>query len=174
MAKLTSLLFLSLAAGSLHAGIMPGSTNLGAIWFVGDSITQGNASNDTNNSVRGRVYTGLTSAGYSFTYTGSSTNVGNGTDGLPQLSGATAPNYASHDGWSGSMISLSDAGPGVNVSGRRDMTATLSSAWTTGRLATTKPSLILIMLGTNDIDRGGNPTTCANSMTTFLNWADPV
>jgi hypothetical protein len=65
---------------SARAAITPGSKDLGAIWFIGDSITQSNADGDNNGSNRKSLYDLLRASGYTFSYTGHHTvNV----DGLP-------------------------------------------------------------------------------------------
>jgi hypothetical protein len=46
------------------AAIVPGSKNLGSIWFIGDSITQGNSDNDPHGyTVRSTLYNYLSAAG---------------------------------------------------------------------------------------------------------------
>ena len=162
------LLFSLLALTPARATILSGSTNLGAIWFVGDSITQSNADGDGNGSPRKSLYDRLTAGGYTFTYTGSSTNNPDGLSGI---------NYTSHSGYSGSMVTNP-----TNMDGRVDMTATLngtfgtsgvSNQWGTGLLATVKPNVVLIMLGTNDIDQmartGSNPAAVALNLQAYVN-----
>ncbi len=129
--------------GHLHAGLVPGSKNLGAIWFIGDSITQSNADGDSNGSPRKSLYDLLVANGYTFSYTGHWTQ---NTDGLPTTGALPETNlYQYHSGISGSVIDS-------DYSGRTGMTQNTPSFWTSGRLATVKPNVILIMLGTNDID----------------------
>lgn len=131
-------------APGLQAGITPGSKNIGAVWFIGDSITQSNADGDSTGSPRKSLYDLLNANGYTFTYTGHYTaNV----DGLPTTGATPDTNlYQYHSGISGSVI-------GNNISGRTGMTQNMASFWTSGRLATVKPNVILIMLGTNDVDQ---------------------
>jgi len=120
-----------------------GTTDLGAIWFIGDSITQSNADGDSAGSPRKSLYDLLTANGYLFTYTGHFTaNV----DGLPATGATAADNlYHYHSGISGSVI-------GDDYSGRWGMTENLSAFWNSGRLAEVKPDVILIMLGANDVN----------------------
>jgi hypothetical protein len=47
-----------------------GSKDLGAIWFVGDSITQSNADENPNGSPRKALYDLLIAHGYAFSFTG--------------------------------------------------------------------------------------------------------
>ncbi|WPJ96878.1 GDSL-type esterase/lipase family protein [Coraliomargarita algicola] len=117
--------------------------NLGAIWFIGDSITQSNADGDANGSPRKSLYDLLIANNVAFSFTGHSTaNI----DGLPSTGTTIASNlYQYHSGISGSVI-------GDNLPGRAGMTERTPGFWTTGRLATVKPNVVLIMLGTNDID----------------------
>jgi lysophospholipase L1-like esterase len=128
----------------VQAGVIQGSKNIGAVWFIGDSITQSNADGDSSGSPRKSLYDLLTANGYTFTYTGHSTK---NVDGLP-VTGDTAETnlYQYHSGISGSMI-------GDNFGNRTGMTQNLETFWTSGRLATVKPNVILILLGTNDIDQ---------------------
>ena len=126
---------------------------LGDIWFVGDSITQSNADGDGNSSPRNSLLNIFFNQGVSFTYTGHFTA---NTDGLPSTGSTPATNlYEFHSGISGSVI-------GNDLGGRVGMTANLESGidfWNTGRLDTVKPELILIKLGTNDIDQDFEITT---------------
>ena len=128
---------LSLSVSTAEAEIT--SKNLGSIWFIGDSITQSNADGDSSGSPRKSLYDKLNAAGgYTFTYTGHRQD---NRDGLPKDS-----SYTYHSGISGSVI-----GDNVPDTPRLGHTQNLSSFWNTGRLATVKPNVILIMLGTNDI-----------------------
>jgi serralysin len=131
-------------AAPAHAAIT--SKNLGSIWFVGDSITQSNADNDSNGSPRKSLYDKLNAAGgYSFDYTGHyHTNV----DGLPP----TAASLVYHSGVSGAVI-------GNNVGSRVGIAQNVPTWWTLPRLATNKPNVILIMLGTNDTNADIAPAT---------------
>ena len=117
--------------------------DLGAIWFIGDSITQSNADGDPQGSPRKSLHDLLTASGYTFTYTGHHTaNV----DGLPESGDKPESDlYRFHSGISGSVI-------GDGVGGRVGMTKSLPHFWKSGRLATVKPSIVLVMLGTNDVD----------------------
>ncbi|WP_372846114.1 GDSL-type esterase/lipase family protein [Pontiella sp.] len=116
--------------------------DLGAIWFVGDSITQSNADGDPQGSPRKALYDLLTAHGYQFSYTGH--HVRN-VDGLPETGATPAENrYHYHSGISGSVID-------EPIRRRVGMTQSMSTFWTSGRLAEVKPDIILIMLGTNDM-----------------------
>ena len=149
-----------LALPGAWAAIAPGSNNIGAVWFIGDSITQSNADGDSNGSPRKSLYDLLVANGYTFTYTGHYTaNV----DGLPATGGTADTNlYQYHSGISGSVI-------GDNFSGRTGMTQNTPSFWTSGRLATVKPNVILIMLGTNDVDQNIDLANAPARLTTLVN-----
>lgn len=136
--------------------------NLGAIWFIGDSITQSNADGDDNGSPRKSLFDLLDGDGANFSYTGHRTN---NIDGLPASGGTAATNlYHYHSGISGSVI-------GANTAGRTDMTAGIPGWWSTGRLATTKPNIVLIKLGTNDI---GQNVDLANAPSRLKNLVDTI
>ena len=140
--------------------------NLGAIWFIGDSITQSNADGDGSSSPRKSLYDLLTANSINFTYTGHHTaNV----DGLPSTGGNAATNlYHYHTGISGSVIGNNTTNPF-----RHGITQGVPSYWTQGRLATVKPNIILIMLGTNDtnadIDVANAPTRISTLINTIMN-----
>src|SRR4051812_32035824 len=92
----------SLSSVLAHAAITAGSKSIGAVWFVGDSITQGNADGDSTGGMRANVQGKLPGAGYTFTYTGHSTA---NTEGLPATgSGITGNLYQYHSGVSGAVI----------------------------------------------------------------------
>ncbi|WPJ97285.1 GDSL-type esterase/lipase family protein [Coraliomargarita algicola] len=114
---------------------------LGAIWFIGDSITQSVADGDPTGSPRKSLYDLLMADGFDFSYTGHFTaNV----DGLPTTGGKPADNlYHYHSGVSG--IRIGEAG------GASGFAKNLVTYWNSGRLAEEKPDTILIMLGTNDV-----------------------
>jgi fibronectin type 3 domain-containing protein len=152
--KILSLLYAAAFACALGistkvvATIVPGSNNLGAIWFIGDSITQGNADQDPNGyTVRSTLYNFLSAAGYTFTYTGHFTANSNG---LP-ITGSSPSNglYQYHSGVSGAVI-------GTNYSGRTGITQNLPGWWTnsSSRLSSVQPNVILIMIGANDANLG--------------------
>ncbi|MGC4005921.1 MAG: SGNH/GDSL hydrolase family protein [Pirellulales bacterium] len=141
-----------IASFACHASGAIVSKNLGDIWFIGDSITQSNSDGDANGSPRKSLFDKLTAGGYTFGYTGHTTL---NTDGL------TGAAYTSHSGISGSTI-------GANTGGRQDMTAGIPGWWTTGLLLTNKPNVILIMLGTNDINSNINIATAPSRMTTLV------
>lgn len=165
-AAMLGVLVLSPALVASPTGLTAGSKNLGAVWFIGDSITQSNADGDANGSPRKSLYDLLVANGYTFTFTGHYTaNV----DGLPDT-GATADTnlYQYHSGVSGSVI-------GSDISGRTGMTQGTPTFWTSGRLATVKPNVILIMLGTNDVDQNIDLTNAPARLTTLVNtiYAQP-
>jgi lysophospholipase L1-like esterase len=126
------------------ATIVPGSQNLGSIWFIGDSITQGNADQDPNGyTVRSTLYNYLTAGGYNFTYTGHFTANANG---LPVTGGDPSDDlYQYHSGVSGAVI-------GTNYETRTGITENIPIWWTntTSRLSFVQPNVILIMIGAND------------------------
>ncbi|MES2997269.1 MAG: GDSL-type esterase/lipase family protein [Verrucomicrobiota bacterium] len=123
------------------AGIKPGSKDLGAIWCVGDSITQSNGDADPNSSPRKSLHDLLKAGGYTFTFTG---HFAANPDGLPATGNTPETNlHHFHSGVSGSVI-------GDNNGPRVGMTQNLGKFWTSGRLATVKPNVILLMLGAND------------------------
>lgn len=138
------LAFCSLLVLNAQSGIVPGSTDLGAIWFIGDSITQSNADGDSSGSPRKSLYDLLIADGYTFTYTGHFTaNV----DGLPATGATPADNlYHYHSGISGSVL-------GDGFSWRTGMTQSMQTFWESGRLAEVKPNIILILMGANDVDQ---------------------
>jgi PKD repeat protein len=160
-----SLLVLS---SNAWAAIQYGAKDLGVMWFIGDSITQSNADGDNNGSPRKSLYDLLVAGGYDFSYTGHwQVNI----DGLPSTvtsgggrggGGAiTEEFYYYHSGVSASVI-------GDNYGSRVGMTENLPSFWTQGRLATAKPDVILIMLGTNDVGNGIDLANAPSRLVTFV------
>ena len=149
-----------LALPCAWAAITPGSKTIGAVWFMGDSITQSNADGDSSGSPRKSLYDLLVANGYTFSYTGHYTaNI----DGLPASGGTADSNlYQYHSGISGSVI-------GDNYGGRTGMTQNTPTFWTSGRLATVKPNVILIMLGTNDVDQNIDLANAPARLTTLVN-----
>lgn len=142
------------------AGAAPGSKDIGAVWLLGDSITQGSADEDPNGSPRKYLHGLLAAGGYTFTFTGHSiTNA----EGLP-VTGATASTnlFQYHSGISGSVI-------GNNFNTQTGMTQNLGTFWTSGRLAVVKPRFILVMLGTNDINGNIDLPNAPARLTAFLN-----
>ncbi|MDF7809485.1 GDSL-type esterase/lipase family protein [Pontiellaceae bacterium B12219] len=122
------------------------TTDLGAIWCIGDSITQSNADGDGSSSPRKSLYDLLDAFGYTFSYTGHHTR---NTDGLPSTGSTVADNlYHYHSGSSGYRVGE----VGVDDAGDKVIAPNLATYWTTGRLAVVKPDIVLIMLGTNDAD----------------------
>jgi fibronectin type 3 domain-containing protein len=140
-------------APRIEAALVPGSKNLGAIWYIGDSITQGNADGDSTETVRSTLYDKLVAAGYTFTYTGHFTA---NSEGLPITGSDPASNlYQYHSGVSGAVI-------GTNYTTRTGITQNIPIWWTntSGRLPVVQPNLILIMIGSND---AGLPLDISNA-----------
>ncbi|MDG1240961.1 MAG: DUF642 domain-containing protein [Opitutae bacterium] len=119
------------------------SVDLGAIWFIGDSITQSLFDGDDTGSPRKSLFDLLVAGNAKFSFTGHLTaNV----DGLPSSGDTAASNlYHYHSGITGSCI-------GGNSNNRTDMTANIAIWWNQERLATHRPNAVLIMLGTNDLE----------------------
>ncbi|MEN8864565.1 MAG: sialate O-acetylesterase [Akkermansiaceae bacterium] len=141
--------------------VAPGAydKNLGAIWFIGDSITQSNADDDGNGSPRKSLYDLLVADGASFNFTGHRTN---NVDGLPTTGGTAATNlYHYHTGVSGSVIGA--------AGGRTNMTASIPGWWNSGRLASTRPDIVLIMLGTNDVNLNADLADAPNRVKLLVN-----
>lgn len=140
--------FLAFTMSSISISIVPASSEvdqkeLGAIWFVGDSITQGNADRDPEGSPRKALYDLLDGKGYKFSFTG---HYAKNVDGLPETGATVGENlFHYHSGVSGILIGDEN---------REGMSSILEKSWTSGRLAEVKPNIILIMLGTNDVGRG--------------------
>lgn len=148
---------------SAWAGIEPGNKDLGAIWFLGDSITQSNVDGDPNGSPRKALYDLLAADGFTFTFTGHFTA---NPEGLPKTGETPETNlYYFHSGISGSVI-------GANDGTRVGMTQNLEKFWTSGRLAPVKPNVILLMLGANDtnsnIDVANAPARLVKMIDTIL------
>ena len=104
--------------------------NLGAIWLIGDQVNQGDMDQSTENSPRSVLYEKLNSSGYKFTFTG---HTNTNSEGLPENA-----EYTSHSAVSGAKIA--------------DISNNMNTYWEQGRLASVKPQIICIMLGTNDIN----------------------
>lgn len=148
MNRLTA--FFVSAVLSSAVSVCAGGKDLGAIWFIGDSITESNADGDPDGSPRKSLYELLKAGGYSFTYTGHYTR---SPDGLPATGQTPADNlYHYHSGISGYLIT--DGFSQARKRPVRGIGSGLSRYWESGRLAVVKPDIILIMLGTNDIGHG--------------------
>jgi pimeloyl-ACP methyl ester carboxylesterase len=133
--------------------------DLGAIWFVGDSITQSNADEDPNGSPRKALYDLLIAQGYTFNYTG---HWKGNVDGLPTTGTSVSENlYHYHSGCSGAVIQ-------EPLENRVGITQSLPHFWDTGRLTEVKPKVILIMLGSNDIHLGLNCEAAPDRMRGLL------
>ena len=139
-----------------------GPIPIGDIWFIGDSITQSNADGDPNDSPRRALYEMLTQNNYEFTFTG---HFADNVDGLPVTGSTPETNlFHFHSGISGSVI-------GDNVGNRVGMTQNIDSGqnfWNSGRLDTVKPEIILIMLGTNDVEQNIDLTTAPARIVTLI------
>lgn len=140
-----SLLIIGVAlAASVFAKAQPVSKDLGAIWFIGDSITQSNVDNDPKGSPRKSLYDLLRKHGYAFSFTG---HYKANQDGLPDTGNSAKTNlYHYHSGMSGYVIG--EKGRPAN-----SIAYNLDAYWQSGRLAEVKPDIILIMIGTNDVGR---------------------
>jgi lysophospholipase L1-like esterase len=159
---------LGVHAPSVHAAIAPGSKTIGAVWFVGDSITQGNADSDSTGGMRANVYGKLAGASYTFTYTGHSTA---SAEGLPLTgSGPTGNLYQYHSGVSGAVI-------GTNTATQTGITQNIPTWWasSSSRLSVVKPSAILILIGSNDANSNIDITHAPERLATLLDtiYAQP-
>jgi len=156
---------------SAQAAVQYGSKNIGAVLFLGDSITQGGSDNDGTRTVRSCLYQLLTAGGYTFNYTGHSTA---NPEGLPTTGSTASSNiYQYHSGVAGSVIGANVMSGGT-VS-RYGLTQSLPIWWGSGRLAVMKPNLILLMIGTNDVDTNLDLANAPKRLTTLLNtiYAQP-
>lgn len=153
----TALLWSLLASGSV-AGITAGDDDLGAIWFLGDSITQSNADGDSKGSPRQALHDLLVAKGYGFSYTGHSRS---NREGLPKTQAEPIDNlYHYHSGVSGILIGEKNGDSGI--------TPKLAEWWTQGRLEVVKPQVILIMIGTNDIGKSYDVPNAPRRLRTLL------
>jgi hypothetical protein len=163
-------LLASMAASEASGKIVQGSKDIGGVWFIGDSITQSNADDDANGSPRKALYDRLVAGGYTFSYTGHSTaNI----DGLPASGSTPATNlYHYHSGVSSAVIGDAIAG---SPSGRTEIADNIPSWWGQGRLALVKPNVVLIMIGTNDVDIQLDLNTAPNRLKTLVDtiYAQP-
>lgn len=161
-----SILATAVFIGQANATIVTGTKDLGSIWMIGDSITQGNGSGDPTGSYRSDLYDLLSTDGYDFNFTGHWNTT---PAGLPS-------GYQYHSGVSGALIQ-------DDYSGRTGIEQNIGMWWDQGQLATSKPNVILLMIGTNDIyldcDRAAAPdrlssliqslyTLVANDVTMFV------
>ena len=138
LAALTGALLLSQAQAGVAAepAECPAGKELGAIWFIGDSITQSNADGDPNGSPRKSLYDLLKANGYSFSYTGNHTR---NPEGLPMSGNSPADNlYHYHTGFSGYLITKGSSPKRKRIGG---IGSGLSKYWTSGRLASVKPEI---------------------------------
>ncbi len=130
------------------------SSDLGAIWCIGDSITQGNADRDGESTPRSALYDLLKSKGYDFTFTGHHTA---NPEGLPD-----SEDYLYHSGISGIRI-------GHPEYDARAFAPNLNNFYQRGTLKKNPPSLVLIMLGTNDIGAGFHNATAPDRLKALIN-----
>jgi len=134
----------------LQAAVLSDPKDLGNIWFIGDSIAQGGSDQDFFNSPRTALYNRLTNAGYTFSYTGHTTNT---VDGLPTTgSGINGNLYQYHSSISGAVIGQDFTNP-VSHDVLPGITSHLQEWYTAAdsRLTVAKPDIILLMIGTNDV-----------------------
>lgn len=129
-----SILAIVAFVGQADAALVAGSKDLGSIWMIGDSITQGNGSGDPTGSYRSDLYDLLSTNGYDFGFTG---HWDASSAGLPS-------GYQYHSGVSGAVIQS-------DYSGRTGIEQNIGTWWNQGQLAMSKPNVILLMIGTNDI-----------------------
>jgi len=157
------LLLFSNAFSNIWAEIQGKTKELGAIWFIGDSITQSNADKDDKGSPRKALYDILKANQYSFTFTG---HHNRNIDGLPNT-GTTAKDnlYQFHSGVSGILIgdTIHEKKPYVGIA------PFLPKAWQQGRLAEVKPQIILILLGANDVNRAHDLVHAPRRLKKLLN-----
>lgn len=151
---ITALLVSVLLPAIVNAQITPGSKDIGAVWMVGDSITQGNADASPTSSPRSELFNLLDDAGYSFTFTGHHRV---NSEGLPVSGGQPSTDlYRYHSGISGNEI--------------LNLTTRLRSDWSSSRsrLSTVKPNVIMIMLGTNDINNGAGVVNAPDRLKNYV------
>lgn len=163
-------LAVGLVTASTHARMIQGNKNLGAVWFLGDSITQSNSDGDATSSPRSKTYDLLTNAGYTFTYTGHSTA---NSEGLPTTGPTgTANPYRYHSGVAGSIIGDNRTVGSYTYTG---LTQNVPTWWTAGRLATVKPNVICLLIGGNDINNAFDAGTAPDRLKTLIDtiYAQP-
>jgi len=157
------ILLFSSAIYSLWAEIQGKTKELGAIWFIGDSITQSNADKDDNGSPRKALYDILKANQYNFSFTG---HHNRNIDGLPETGTTIKDNlYQYHSGVSGILIgdTIHEKKPYVGIA------PFLPKAWEQGRLAEVKPHIILILLGANDVNRNHDLAHAPRRLRKLLN-----
>lgn len=133
----------------LQAAVLSDPNDLGNIWFIGDSITQGGSDQAYNNSPRTALYNQLIRAGYTFTFTGHTTDT---TDGLPAQGTGTGNLYQYHSSVSGAVIGQDFTNP-ISHDVLPGITSHLQEWYTApgSRLTVAKPDIILLMIGSNDV-----------------------
>ncbi len=114
------------------------------IWPVGDSLTSGFT---VAGAYRPRLYSALTTGGVSVDFVGSATN-----DATALLTTAGEVNHDGHSGWfiADAAASSIDNGKGIYDS---------VQGWYAG---ISPPGVILLMIGTNDLNRNNLVSTAAN------------
>ena len=121
------------------------------IWPVGDSLTSGF---NVAGGYRTQLYNDLTAAGQAVNFVGSST-----ADAAPLLSSVGETNHDGHSGWfiADASSSTVDNGKGIleNV-----------ATWYAG--IAERPDIILLMIGTNDINRGNFVSTAPGRLNTLV------
>ena len=127
--------------------------NFGNVMPLGDSITAG-VGDGAGGGYRDPLYTRLTNAGHTFQFVGTAS-------GRP--TGLLADNgQQNHEGHSGYVIEAGSSGR----QGIRDNIATY--------LGTTTPDLILLMIGTNDINLGYQLATAPDRLSDLLTDIDAL
>lgn len=121
--------------------------NLGGVMPLGDSVTVG-AGYREGGGYREALYTKLTNAGHTFQFVG--------TQRTFPTTLLTSNEQQFHEGHSGYVIEAGTSGR----SGIRDRIASY--------LAATDPSLILLMIGTNDVDIGYESATTPDRLSDLL------
>ena len=143
--KYTGLLtFLTFLAALLSGA----AKDLGAIWYIGDSITQGNADRSAETTPRSELYRLLKEKGHDFVFMGHSKA---NPEGLPEK----GKDYLYHSGVSG-----------IRIDG---VTHNLDKFLKQGNIKANRPSLIFIMLGTNDIGAGHKIETAPERLKELVN-----
>ena len=120
----------------LASAILAGSAqakDLGSIWCIGDSITLGNADGDDTSTPRSELFTLLKEKNYEFSFMGHSNK---NPEGLP-TNHPRNRKYIIHSGEEGKKIGA--------FAGRYGLYKRM------GNIKSSRPSIVLIMLGSEDI-----------------------
>lgn len=134
----------------VSAAITAGSKNIGPVWFIGDSITEGNPGDGP--SARAQTYNLLSASGYTFISAGSYSQ---------NRTGIARPDLYFHSGYAGGTIA-------ANVHGLANITQNIQNSFANGTFVNPNPNVIFIMLGTNDISHV-DPATTPDRLETFIN-----